>query len=926
MRFHLKSWLFAASAAGALSAAGASWADGADSVTTQHPGNASAAVTADTDAASTDATTSAVEQIVVTAERREETVEKVPATLQAFSGETVQKLNIETLDDLIKYTPNVTFGQNGPGQGVIFMRGLSAGLQGNQSSATIATFPNVAVYLDDQSMQFPARNVDIYAVDLQRIEVLEGPQGTLFGGGAEAGAVRYITNKPQLSAFSGTAEASGGGTSGGGANYAANAMLNIPIVADKIAVRIVGFYDRQGGYIDNVASNFTRSNADPGNGYFNITPNGSGICPNGQPAGGPHLLCTLPGTPVGNNSAIAGPNSNPTTYEGARASALFQVNDDWNVLITESFQNLDAEGIDAEYPTGSDFQPLKPLQITAFSPSFDHDNWENTAWTVNGKIGPLKAIYTGGYMDRHIDQQMDYSNYSRSVEGIYYTCTGGSNGLVGAGTPLTCFSPVSNWRDKVHNTHLSNEFRLSTPDDWRLRAIGGVFEENFRIYDDMNFNYKTIPDCDATNLAIALGGGQPCLANVHPAPGSTANDPSVRGDNTAFGEDTQRGYDQLAFFASIDYDIIPHVLTVTLGTRWYQYKEFEVGSEYETGTACLNVLNGGCVGYNPATGSGGGMFNINDHNDHVTYEGFKSRANVTWKITPDILGYFTYSEGFRPGGFNRTTGGVADLMSGAEPQFNKPNGYAPDSLTNYEMGLKMQLFDHRLVLNLSGYHMDWDNVQLLFFNPTELGNTTFGVNGPNYSVNGGEVQFDARVTDQFSIDGSGTYNVDTQTSSPCLIDNEPGTPAAGGCITQVFEKGVGLVPFQNPFGAIGTVPAFSPKFEGNIRGRYEWKVGPYKAFAQVGVTYIGSMFNQPATYTSGAGIAIPTTTLLRYEMPGYATVDASVGISNDKYSLELYSENLGNSHAAQLIDSEQFIKSEVPIRPRIIEVKVGAKF
>ncbi len=129
----------------------------------------------------------AAPQIIVTAERREQSVERVPMTVQAFTGRTLQQQNIQTLNDLLKFTPNVTLGSNGAGQGDIFMRGLSAGFRGSQSSSTIAGFPNVAIYLDDQSMQFPARNVDIYAADLDRIEVLEGPQGTLFGGGAEVG-------------------------------------------------------------------------------------------------------------------------------------------------------------------------------------------------------------------------------------------------------------------------------------------------------------------------------------------------------------------------------------------------------------------------------------------------------------------------------------------------------------------------------------------------------------------------------------------------------------------------------------------------------------------------------------------------------------------------------------------------------------------
>src|SRR5665213_3886222 len=199
-------------------------------------GWAGAAVAADSDS-STGST--GVQEIVVTSQRRSENVQNVPMTVQAFSGETLSKLNVTTLNDLLKYTPNVTYGTNGPGQGSVYMRGLSAGGAGNQSSATVGNFPNVAIYLDDQSMQFPGRNVDIYMADMERVEVLEGPQGTLFGGGAEAGALRYITNKPKLGVFEGKAEASYGFTAHGSENSSESAVLNVPIIKDKFAVRLV---------------------------------------------------------------------------------------------------------------------------------------------------------------------------------------------------------------------------------------------------------------------------------------------------------------------------------------------------------------------------------------------------------------------------------------------------------------------------------------------------------------------------------------------------------------------------------------------------------------------------------------------------------------------------------------------------------------
>ena len=149
-------------------------------------------------AAATDTEADSIQEITVTAQRRTENAQNVPIAIQALTAETLNQLSVTTFNDYVKYLPNVTAPNNGPGQGNIFMRGLSVGSAGSQSSGSIGGFPNVAIYLDDQSGQLPARNLDIYAADLERIEILEGPQGVTFGAGAEAGVVRYITNKPKL--------------------------------------------------------------------------------------------------------------------------------------------------------------------------------------------------------------------------------------------------------------------------------------------------------------------------------------------------------------------------------------------------------------------------------------------------------------------------------------------------------------------------------------------------------------------------------------------------------------------------------------------------------------------------------------------------------------------------------------------------------
>ncbi|HTC27052.1 TonB-dependent receptor [Dyella sp.] len=823
--------------------------------------------------------------ITVTAQHTLEDIQDVPITIQAFTGTTLQQLNIQTANDLIKYLPNVTLAENGPGQGNIYMRGLSTGFLGNQSSASIAPFPNVAVYLDDQSMQFPARNLDIYMVDMERLEVLEGPQGTLFGGGAEAGAVRYITNKPNLDKVSGSAEAGVSATDGGGPNNSTNAVLNFPIIPGTLAVRGVIYNDHQGGYIDNVPSTFTRQPTDGGG------------------AMAPYVAAG--GTSVINNYSVAKNDWNPVDYQGARLSALWKINDDWNFLIAESYQNLDANGQSSTYPIGADGQKLGTDQITAFVPAWNDDHFTNTAWTLNGEIGDLSLVYTGGYTNRHISEQQDYTNYSRSAGGMYYQCTGTSAGLSSAGKP-TCYSPVGYWNDHVNSTHQSHELRLSTPEDYRFRVIGGVYYEDFNIDDHMDFNYKTIPSCTAENLASALAGGNPCVANAESSPGV------VMPDNTAFGEVEQRGYKQEAAFGSMSYDIIPEVLTATAGTRYYHYSEWQTGTEFYTTSAQVNVPNGTYVG------------NDTVMNYHQTYHGFKSRANLLWHISPNTMVYYTFSQGFRPGGFNRTSSGVAKLDG--EAQYQKPISYAPDTLTNNELGFKTTFFDDRVLLNGSLYDMRWDNVQMQFFNPLVLGNTTFAVNGPNYKVQGLELQFQAKITDNLSVISSGSLNHSRQTNSPCLVNNIAGSAGFNECIVETGAAGA-VTSFANPFGEVGSVPAFSPRSQANLRLRYDWTLlGNYNAFWQIGASYTGSMYNQPATYPSGAGVTDVTTVELRYLQAAYTTYDASIGVAKDNWNFSLYGTNLGNSHASVFTSSAQFIESQVPIHPRVIGLKLGFKF
>ena len=878
-----------------------------------HAGAAYAA--GDTEAsASTSMESTSLEEVIVTAQRRNESIQDVPITIQALTGDTLKQLNVTTFDDLIKYTPNVTFSGNGPGTGNIFMRGLSSGGSGNQSQSTTAPFPNVALYLDDQSMQFPARNVDVYMVDMERVEVLEGPQGTLFGGGAQAGAIRYITNKPKLDVTEGNANAAYGTTAGGDPNSYINATINLPLISDRLAIRATVFEDRRGGYIDNVA------------GTIQVPAETTPI---------PHAA-----GPVTNNVGLTGSNLNTVTYTGTRISALLKFNDDWNLLIQQNWQNMEADGYFAEEPIAPDGAALQPNQISAFAPQFDKDRYASTAWTLNGRFGDLgrfgelKAVYTGSYMVRHIEQQGDYSNYERSHHGSYYACSGAGAGYAyfRSAKATTCYPSVGSWLDTVRNTHLSHEFRVSTSEDNRIRGLLGAYWEKFIIQDVMNFNYLAIPQCDAANLAISAGGGPDCVAAVGPIPGFYASDPGLRlNSDTAFGEDVERGYRQLAFFGSVDVDIIPKVLTLTGGTRHYRYDEFEHGSEYYSATSSiLNVPNGtGTFGAKPYAGFG---INLNK-----SESGFKSRANLTWHITPDIMAYYTWSQGFRPGGFNRTKTNedgtvitlksVAPITPGGAKQFYKPFGYDSDNLVNNEIGFKSEFLNHRLQANVSLYQMDWKDVQLPLFDPVHLGNTTFDINGPTYRVRGLELQLIARVTEGLTVQGSSSWNSSSQTNAPCLMSNVPaskGNPTpVGQCITEVNG-----LPYTNPYGVLGTSPAFSPPLLFNLRARYDFHYGEYKPFASVGMNHVGAMRNEPASFPNGnlPQYNPPTTTLLLYTMPSYETYDAAIGVARDNWTFQISGTNIGNSDASTNTTSGQFIKQEIPLRPRVIMAQIGLKF
>jgi len=848
-----------------------------------------------------------LQEIIVTANRREENQQNVPITIQVLTGETLAKLNVTTFDDFVKYLPAVTAHGVGPGQNYIYVRGLATAAAGIQSSGVVGTFPNVAVYLDEQSAQLPSRNLDIYTADLERIEILEGPQGTLFGAGAQAGVVRYITNKPKLDATETTLNAGLATTAHGGQSRNLDVTVNIPVIPDMFAIRAVIYDEERGGYIDNVRSNFARSNSDVGIGWAS--------------AGG-----KVPANSVAiNNFNVAGDHINPVTYKGVRAQARYRFNEDWDALVAQSYQSIEADGVFTEMAANALGEPQPELTVQLYNPSYDKDRFENTALTIDGRVGDLKLVYAGAYLVRNINQVQDYTNYARAPFADYYQCANPGP------TPATaqCFTPSSTWRDVERNTHQSHELRLSTSDEGRIRGVGGLFYEKYQIQEQVDWFYLTAlpyfhpigPPTGYYTLNGEVVCGCASSDAVFVAGAPTTNNPNVRPLGDAFFNDVTRGYTQKAAYASVDVELIRRTLTLTAGTRYSRTETSEVGSV---------VSSGGCqLLYNPGAPDpclNQGFTNIDAEALDRTFSGLRSRANLTWTPTDDVLLYFTWSQGFRAGVFNRQPFPAAPNSALAvgrgswQAQARLHNGWvspvdiAPDSLTNLELGWKTMWMDRRIQWNGTAYQENWNNAQIGVAATAVIGAGVI-LNGGDYRVRGVESSVAARISTGLTIEAGAAW-IQSKLVRPAAFQWVDGTPIDFSVLTDSNGKRL-----PNPGGESGSPLAGAPPFQGNIRARYEFSLGDFHAFVQIGAVH------QSHSLASTSRLSFDLQgNSTAYDLPAFTTYDGALGVRRGAGVAQIYGENLTDTRAQLYANFSQWYKGITVSRPRTIGLRFSYKF
>ncbi len=843
-----------------------------------------------------------IADIIVTATRREESLNKIPLAIQALSGDALSDLNITKFDKLIEYLPNVRTASRGPGASSIFIRGLSTDSPGLQVSGTAGAQPTVALYINDAPASLVGRNLDLYTVDLQRVEVLAGPQGTLFGSSAMGGAVRYITNKPDASAFHSGFNASYAFTKSGKESVAGDAFINVPIIQDKLALRAVIYTDRQGGYIDNVAGTFQM----PFNGNVGI----AGKLPTGNPllvmraiqscqATATTVVANCTGSnyraPVRQeirNDKFVEKDYNDATYRGGRLALTWNLTDDWSIDLMHLRQELDTDGV-------FDYEPgVGDLQVTKFNDNSLRDKANLSTVTLNGRLGALDLIYTGSFLKHKATQVADYAGYSNiglylpyyeCDRGVYYTAA--YNGNIGN----TCYAPNKSYQTRNETKRFTQEFRVTTPAENRIRGTFGLFYDNNKLKDNTDWSY----------LQEAAG----FLYRRAPNPAVNANDTSVRSVNVGFFNDVQRQDKQFAAFGEASFDIIPDKLILTGGLRYYNEKASINGSSAGSFATGARGFYNAALGTYSATpppplpgqpipppfvppafyGISANLNQLYAAASPAKYTGVLYKANLTYKFNESSLVYATYSDGYRPGGFNRRPCRVPSAICPTNADFVRLGTYVPDKVQNYEVGGKFSMFDRTLQLNLAAYLIDWKNIQITVFDQN-ISNQTFTTNLLDAQIKGIEGDLTWRATDEFTLNSAFSFN-----------DSE---------LTKYRKNTTVLRPLGGPL-------ALSPKFQFNARLHWEKELASgLSTFANVSFHHVGKSISdvidntdiryQSSNPTLGYAASIPVTyngVLVRpgdvivplpaaQQLASYNTIAASLGVSRDEWRLELFGDNL----------------------------------
>ena len=450
-----------------------------------------------------------LEEIVVTATKREESTQDIPMAISVLGTQQLEDLNITDMGDYVEMLPNVSYVTLGPGSGNVYIRGISSG-----GESSLGANPSVAVYLDEQPVTAAGSFLNPHIFDVNRIEVLAGPQGTTFGANAQSGAIRIITNEPNTEEFTASINLDGNQPRSGDFGYLTEGILNAPL-GERAAVRIAAFYKQDAGYIDNVAGTYTIDNSPL------------------RAAVGPALAPLVQDFTI-DNSALAEENFNEATTVGARAQLLIDLNDSWTVTAGMMYQDLESTGVWDHDPTVGD------LKVQRYMPDWADDEFTQLSLKVEGEIAGGTLTGTFADLDRDSASANDYTLYSDlNVSGgfvqPYYSCYVGYFGQ--------CEDPRESLTFVGTFDRQNFEVRYVSDQENRFRWMLGGFWSDVEDTSDGDWH--------------VLG-----LANI---PGSF-----VEGPDIYWTTNFRRKYEETAFFGEVSYDL-GDTVTASASVRSFDY-------------------------------------------------------------------------------------------------------------------------------------------------------------------------------------------------------------------------------------------------------------------------------------------------------------------------------------------------------------------
>jgi len=639
-----------------------------------------------------------LEEVVVTARKRTENLQDVPISIDVFTSKDLQNLAISQFEDYATKTPSISFVSAGPGTQTFVMRGVSDGSNPNYANTATTAF-----LIDDMSMNYYGTTPDMHFYDLERIEVLNGPQGTTFGASAMAGALRFITNKPDPTAFSAGIDLDGGKIQGGTHNGTVEGFINIPLVADWTALRISAFSDYHGGFINNQLTTRTWVNGS-----------------------------------VSDNSAWAGKNYNVEKVTGGRIALGQKFSDGWKATLTYSYQRQLTHGAWDEDPTiggAMDYlgnlvdgpaRPLPKNTVVRFGPEFKQYYTKTLDFHLDGDVGIGDLVFASTYWaqdDRWVNEYSEYmqylNQYANPPNAYFnastqqaYTCLTDPINSKGANGYSGCSPAIQYYDYDQHIYRWSNELRLQSKEGGWFHWLGGLYWEKT---EEPITNIYHMPGLQTAGQAWQT------ITNYYQNAGALPPTP-----DDWYSYVSRSDYLQTTEFVNIVFDITPK-LHVEAGTVHFH-------SNFSTSTY-------GGFWYSPQYNS---SYGGSSHK-------WNSKVGISYNVLNNLLVYADAAQGFRDGGVN---GG---LPSGCTAK-GVPAQFTPDTLTNYELGWKFTTPDKHFLWNGAIYYMPWKNLQTLVFDPNICPSSSFNANVGDARIYGMESNIKYQPTKGLSLEVSASYN------------------------------------------------------------------------------------------------------------------------------------------------------------------------